>query len=65
VRCCRRAGSQRACSRYEAISGGQFRGAMTGREWRGGTIELSVIRGTGERTIQVMLGENGQPGAEK
>jgi serine protease Do len=32
---------------------------------RGGTIELSVIRGTDERSIQVALGENGQPGAEK
>lgn len=30
---------------------------------RGGTIELSVIRGTDERSIQVVLGENGQPGA--
>jgi serine protease Do len=32
---------------------------------RGGTIELSVIRGTDERSIQVILGENGQPEAEK
>jgi serine protease Do len=30
---------------------------------RGGAIELSVIRGTDERSIQVVLGENGQPGA--
>ncbi|HYZ52914.1 MAG TPA: trypsin-like peptidase domain-containing protein [Streptosporangiaceae bacterium] len=30
---------------------------------RGGTIELSIIRGTDERSIQVVLGENGQPGA--
>jgi serine protease Do len=28
----------------------------------GGTIELTVIRGTDERTIQVVLGEGGQPG---
>jgi serine protease Do len=31
---------------------------------RGGTIELNVIRGTDERTIQVTLGENGQPEEE-
>ena len=28
---------------------------------RGGTIELSIIRGTDERTIQVTFGDNGQP----
>ena len=27
----------------------------------GGTVQLTVIRGTDERTIQVMLGEGGQP----
>jgi S1-C subfamily serine protease len=31
---------------------------------RGGTIELNVIRGTDERTIQVTLDENGQPEEE-
>jgi serine protease Do len=30
----------------------------------GGTIELTVIRGTDERTIQVVLGEGGQPDQE-
>src|SRR6266571_8266232 len=29
-----------------------------------GTIELNVVRGTGERTIQVVFGENAQPGQE-
>jgi S1-C subfamily serine protease len=29
---------------------------------RGGTIELNIIRGTDERTIQVTLGDHGQPG---
>jgi serine protease Do len=29
---------------------------------RGGTIELNIIRGTGERTIQVTFGDHGQPG---
>jgi serine protease Do len=29
---------------------------------RGGTIALSIIRGTDERTIQVTLGDGGQPG---
>jgi serine protease Do len=28
---------------------------------RGGTIELSIIRGTGERVVQVAFGGNGQP----
>jgi S1-C subfamily serine protease len=28
---------------------------------RGGTIELNVVRGTDERTIQVTLPSNGQP----
>ena len=28
---------------------------------RGGTVQLTVIRGTDERTIQVVLGEGGQP----
>jgi S1-C subfamily serine protease len=31
---------------------------------RGGTIELSIVRGTDERTIQVAFGDNGQPGQE-
>jgi serine protease Do len=31
---------------------------------RGGAVELNVVRGTDERTIQVMPGENGQPGQE-
>ena len=31
---------------------------------RGGTVELNVVRGTSERTIQVVLGENGQPDQE-
>jgi serine protease Do len=29
---------------------------------RGGTIELNIIRGTDERTIQVTFGDHGQPG---
>ena len=29
---------------------------------QGGTIELTIIRGTGERTIQVTFGGHGQPG---
>ena len=28
---------------------------------RGGTLQLTVIRGADERTIQVVLGEGGQP----
>ena len=31
---------------------------------RGGTIELNIVRGTDERTIQVAFGNNGQPGQE-
>ena len=31
---------------------------------RGGAVELNVVRGTDERTIQVMPGENGQPDQE-
>jgi S1-C subfamily serine protease len=31
---------------------------------RGGAVELNVVRGTDERTIQVVLGENGQPDQE-
>jgi serine protease Do len=31
---------------------------------RGGTIELSVIRGTDERVIQVAFGDDGQPGQD-
>src|SRR6266542_3031695 len=31
---------------------------------RGGAVELNVVRGTDERTIQVALGENGQPDQE-
>jgi serine protease Do len=31
---------------------------------RGGTIELSIVRGTDERTIQVALGDNRQPEQE-
>jgi serine protease Do len=31
---------------------------------RGGTIELNIVRGTDERTIQVAFGDNGQPGQE-
>jgi S1-C subfamily serine protease len=30
----------------------------------GGTIELSIVRGTDERTIEVSFGDNGQPGQE-
>jgi len=29
----------------------------------GGTVELSIVRGVEERTVQVVLGENGQPEA--
>jgi serine protease Do len=29
-----------------------------------GTLDLAIVRGTGERTVQVMLGGNGQPGQE-
>jgi S1-C subfamily serine protease len=31
---------------------------------RGGTIELSVVRGTDERVIQVAFGDDGQPGQD-
>jgi serine protease Do len=31
---------------------------------RGGTIELTIVRGTDERVIQVTFGGNGQPGQE-
>ena len=31
---------------------------------RGGTIELSIVRGTDERTIEVSFADNGQPGQE-
>ncbi len=30
----------------------------------GGTLDLAIVRGTGERTVQVMLGGTGQPGQE-
>jgi len=30
----------------------------------GGAVELNVVRGTGERTIQVVFGDNGQPAEE-
>ena len=30
---------------------------------QGGTIELTIIRGTGEQTIQVTFGGHGQPGS--
>jgi serine protease Do len=31
---------------------------------QGGTIELNIVRGTGERTIQVTFGDHGQPDQE-
>jgi S1-C subfamily serine protease len=31
---------------------------------QGGTIELTIVRGTDERTIQVAFGDHGQPGQE-
>jgi S1-C subfamily serine protease len=30
----------------------------------GGTVELSIVRGSEERTVQVVLGENGESGSE-
>jgi len=30
----------------------------------GGTLELTVLRGTEERAVHVVLGENGQPALE-
>jgi serine protease Do len=31
---------------------------------RGGTVELNIVRGTEERTVQVSFGDGGQPGQE-
>jgi len=31
---------------------------------RGGTVELNIVRGTDERTVQVSFGDGGQPGQE-